>query len=307
MYPKFDCTVIGDALIDILLPLNGMADITSLQKGGVVNTKAHFTMGGIANVAYYISRLGGKAAAICKVGNDYFGQLFTRDLAQNQVTGHLGISETESTGMSFVVILPDGERFFIDDRGANPGLSYDDFDIDLADNSKFLYISGYSFQDDGFLPAVSRLFEEIGSSTSIVFSPGAPNLAERYRDIFLDIIRKYANIVILNEAEARNLTALTPADEMLDKLLSVANIAALTLGAGGSIVANHRERIIIPADKVKIVDTTGAGDGYAGALLYGLAQGWTLKKAGELAGLVAAEVVGCQGARAVFPRVSELM
>ncbi|MBN1643749.1 MAG: hypothetical protein JW856_02875, partial [Dehalococcoidales bacterium] len=197
-------------------------------------------------------------------------------------------------------------RFFIDDRGANPFLRYEDYDIDVINNSRYLYFNGYSFQDDGFLEDISRLLSEVNSKTSIVFGPGAPNLAKKYRNDFLKLIKKHVAVVILNEEEAISLTGENSTGEIIGNLLKITDIVALTLGARGSIVANHQERIRLKACKAEVVDTTGAGDGYTGAFLYGLSRGWSLKKAGELAGKVAASVVSVRGARVKHSQLHKL-
>ena len=78
--PDIDCTVIGDAMIDVVLPLTDVQDITSLAEGGVTNTKRRLFAGGAANIAYYVKQLGGSSAFIGRVGDDHFGKLFLDDL-----------------------------------------------------------------------------------------------------------------------------------------------------------------------------------------------------------------------------------
>jgi len=296
--------VVGDAMIDISLPLSDIEDIYSLSQGGVTNTKMRLSLGGSANIAFYITKLGGSSAFIGRVGDDYFGKVFQEDLGENGILANVSISKGENTGVVFVLVFPNGERFFIDDRGANAKLRYEDFNLDLIRDSKYFLFNGYSFQNKGVGDSIKRLLEEIVNDTGVVFNPGAPNLARKFKDTFTDVIGKYVSVLILNEAEARCLTRCSSEREMIDYLLSLADTVAITKGRGGSIIARQDEIYEIKASTAKVVDTTGAGDAYAGGFIYGLCQGWNLKDAGELASKLAARVVSHLGARVDVPNLT---
>lgn len=294
---NIDCTVVGDAMIDVVLPLPNIKDIYSLSQGGVTNTKMKISAGGSANVAFYISQLGSNSAFIGKVGDDYWGRLFLDDLRKNNITANVSISRTENTGVVFVLVFPDGERCFIDDRGANVGLKYEEIALDLIRDSKYIFFSGYSFQDETILNCIRKLLDVTANDTSIIFNPGAPNLAKEFRESFSNFIREYVSILILNEAEAKYLTQGHSENEVIDSLLSLADTVALTKGERGSIVTRRGERHEIAASPIKVVDTTGAGDAYTAGFIYGLSHGRDIKSAGEFASKVAREVVACLGAR----------
>jgi sugar/nucleoside kinase (ribokinase family) len=74
-------------------------------------------------------------------------------------------------------------------------------------------------------------------------------------------------------------------------------IAAITMGAKGSVVVAGAETHEVAAEPVEVVDTTGAGDLYAAGFLYGLTAGRPLPECGRLGSLAAAEVIGHIGAR----------
>lgn len=71
----------------------------------------------------------------------------------------------------------------------------------------------------------------------------------------------------------------------------------MTLGENGSLVMHGGEAYTIDGLSVKAIDTTGAGDMYAGALLYGITNGMTWRQAGHLASHAASRVVSQMGAR----------
>lgn len=297
MRHRLDCAVVGDAMIDILLPLSNVRDIYSLAQGGVTNTKMSLSPGGSANVAFYITKLGGTSVFMGKIGDDYFGKIFLEDLERNGIRASVSASKGENTGLVFALVFPDGERFFVVDRGANANLKYEDISFDLIRNSEYLYLTGFSFQDEETSGSIKRILEEIAKDIIIVFNPGAPNLAKELRDSFIKVIHQYVSVLILNEAEARFLTECGSERETIDYLLSLADTVALTKGDSGSAIARQGEIYYIKAAPVKVVDTTGAGDAYAAGFIYGLCQDWDVQTAGEFASKVAERVVSHLGAR----------
>ncbi|HLF79833.1 MAG TPA: PfkB family carbohydrate kinase, partial [Dehalococcoidia bacterium] len=84
----------------------------------------------------------------------------------------------------------------------------------------------------------------------------------------------------------------------LQKVRGHCEIAALTRSEKGSVVISGDEIHVIDAEKVKVVDTTGAGDAYAAGFLYAYTQGRDLRDAGRLGGKMASEVISHYGARA---------
>jgi len=295
---SIDLTVIGDAMVDVVLPLSDIEDISSLSQGGVTNTRMSLSPGGAANVAYYMSKLGGRSAFTGRIGDDYYGRLFTADLEKHGIIANVTIDPDENTGVVHVLVFPNGERFFIDDRGANANLACEDIDLNLVKASRFLYFLGYSFQDEKAIRNIIKVLDDIPGDTEVVFNPGAPNLADKFRKEFTDVIREHVDILILNEAEARCLTQCDSNEEIIASLLAITGIVALTRGEPGSVVAKKNEIHTIEAIPVEPVDTTGAGDAYSAGLIYGLCQGWDLRAAGEFASKVAGRVVSHLGARA---------
>jgi len=295
--PDIDCTVIGDAMIDVVLPLTDVQDIASLAEGGVTNTKRRLFAGGAANIAYYVRKLGGSSAFIGRVGDDHFGKLFLDDLERNGIIANVAKDADTNTGTVFALVFPNGQRFFIDDRGANTNLRYEDIDLSIIRRSRFLCFLGFSYQDEGFMDCIEKVLDGTSSNVAVVFNPGAPNLATKYRKTFTDVIREHVDILILNKAEARNLTQCDSDKEMLDSLLALTDTVALTRGEQGSIVATRDEIHEIKTATVTTLDTTGAGDAYAAGLIYGLSHNLGLMEACEYASRIAASVVTHFGAR----------
>jgi len=109
-------------------------------------------------------------------------------------------------------------------------------------------------------------------------------------------IVKNANILFLNEEEAKALTNLEP-EKAIEQISNDIDTVAIKLGAQGSIIRHNNNIIKINGIKAKAVDSTGAGDMYAACILYGLSKGWNIEKSANLASFAAAKVVEQIGAR----------
>ena len=105
------------------------------------------------------------------------------------------------------------------------------------------------------------------------------------------------------KAAAREITGETDYEKIATKLLALGPIVvAVTMGAEGSLIASDGEMAHVPAFKVSVVDSTGAGDAFMGGLSYGLLQGWDRKQIGSFANACAAICCTKVGARAMGKR-----
>lgn len=296
--PKLVTTIIGDAMIDYALPIVNPKDLRYLFSGGVTSTKTTVTPGGATNVAVVLSSLRSSTAFIGKVGNDQCGKYIHRDLIKNGVKSKLAVSEKLPTGKVFNLILPNKQRFFLVDRGANSELTANDIDENICLNSNMVYFSGYSFQDNDTKCSVLNLVNFISHDVKLIFNPGAPNIAQDYKKDILNTIQKHVHIVILNEAEASALMGCSGMDAIHELLSLGIDNCAITMGAGGSIVASPSKILTIrPELMFNPVDTTGAGDAYAAGFIHGLQKRWSLEKIGEFASKIAATMVMIHGTR----------
>ena len=118
---------------------------------------------------------------------------------------------------------------------------------------------------------------------------------------------RYVSLVIPNQTEISLLTGVEIKDEpSLDeaivkiKEMGVKDVI-VTLGSKGSIVASDGEKVFVPSQKVKAVDTTAAGDTFCGALCVALSEGLELDKAASFATKASALTVQRMGAQASIP------
>jgi len=104
-------------------------------------------------------------------------------------------------------------------------------------------------------------------------------------------------LLFCNEEEAKSLTGQDDIVKCAHEIHKHAENVALTLGPNGSLIMHGGEAIPVEGVSTEAIDTTGAGDMYAGGLLYGITNGLGWKEAGHLASHAAARIVSQLGAR----------
>lgn len=304
VFEEIDCTVIGDALWDIIIK----ASSHTLVKNSVsLCSYISLHSGGSANVATGISALGGSSVFVGKIGGDLLGDLYVADLEAYKVNRVLFKAKNERTGVAITLVEESGERSFLVYRGANDLLSPREVKSvsNVIEKSNFLYVSGYSLdnppQRDAVLKAVDIALK---SNVKIVFDPAAYTLTKKLKPIFLDLTKK-CYIFCPNLDEAKSLIDKGNTTNIIKTFKDRVPVLVLKLGARGSIITTEDQIIRIPPFKVKCVDTTGAGDAFISALIYGLCRNYPLKKAGLLANRFASRVVTSYGARS-YPSKAEI-
>lgn len=298
----FDCVTIGDIFIDI----NVKMDINRIVKGGVSECDEFICMpAGISNIAVALSILGCKVALIGKCGSDIFGEFFIKDVENYRVTPYI-FKDNLPTGLLLSLIDYFGERSFIILRGANNNLNTNEIKEILPKiKYKYLYTTGYSLahypQREAILYGM-----EIGKSASAItiFDPGSYNIINSNREYFLQALR-FTDILSCNLEEALALTVTDNLNDALHNLSNSIKTVVIRLGKEGCIICIDKEVKRIPSYSIKTVDTTGAGDAFTGALIYGLINNWSVYKAAYFASLFAAYKVTKIGARS-FPSNNEV-
>ncbi|OLC92252.1 MAG: hypothetical protein AUI92_05575 [Thaumarchaeota archaeon 13_1_40CM_3_38_6] len=103
----------------------------------------------------------------------------------------------------------------------------------------------------------------------IVFACTPYNLIKLNRSTFLKLL-KMTYCLCLNLEEARALTKRKKISIIISQLMSSIKLLALTLGKNGCIIASKNQLVRVNTKKVKVVDTTGAGDAFAAAIIFGI-------------------------------------
>jgi ribokinase len=279
--------VIGSANADLVVPADRRPGGGETVLGG----DTILSPGGKgANTAVAAARLGADVALLGAVGDDPYGELLKRSLAESGVdTAPLRTSE-RPTGIAYITVTPDGENSILVSPGANSGLRPEDVELYGAE----VVVLSLEIPLETVEYAVARAAEG-GVRTLLNLSPAAELSPETLGKL---------DVLLVNEHEAAYLLG-EEAD--LPKLLELGPKAAVvTLGAKGAAVVTADGVTEVPSPKVEAVDTTGAGDAFAGALAASLAKGATLTDAARKAVRVAAISVTRQGAQPSYPTAAEL-
>ena len=252
--------------------------------------------GSCANTGSTVSLLGGSATLWALVGQDELGDRYARGLDEVLGDHHLVRREGAPTGKCLSLVSSvDAERTMLTDLGTAMALEPEEVAMDAVEQARWLHVTGYLFtggrMGDAAMAALDRALH---AGTKVSFDLGDAFVIDHFRDAVERVIDRYADVVFMNEEEGRKLGAGDPA-ESLQSLGGRASTVVLKLGRRGSLIKHGSEIVPVEALQVEAVDTTGAGDSYAGGFLYGLSKGWSLESCGRLASAVAALTVGQVG------------
>jgi ribokinase len=247
-----------------------------------------------ANQAAAAARAGAKPIFIGAVGTDSVGGDILADLSARGVDVTLVSRSSEPSGVALITVSVGGENSIVVAPGAN---------ATLEATAIVAIVAAHVVKGSVLLCQLEISPEVVSASASEVEKAGGRfvlNLSpSRYVSPKLLAL---ADPLILNQNEAADLASSAidgPADAqtVARRLLATSRSVVITLGADGAIVADSTGVTHAAAVRVPVVDTTGAGDAFAGALAAGLAAGDDLAtsvNAGTAAGAAAVQHLGAQ-------------
>lgn len=301
----------GNALTDILLQINDDNVLFNLNllKGGMnlidliklEEIRSHFDMltskkaagGSASNTVNGITRLGGQAGFVGKVGNDETGDFFRDDTINNGVVPILSYSSNQS-GVCTVLVSKDGERTMCTFLGAAAELEVDDIKPEMFEGYDIFHIEGYLVQNHDLIYNAVKHAKKAGLLVSIDMA--SYNVVEANLDFLKKLVAEYVDIVFANEDEARAFTGKEPEDALI-KIAENSYIAVVKVGKDGSYVMSDSIKHTIEPYVADCIDTTGAGDLYAAGFLYGLSRDLPLDICGKIGSYVSSQVVEVIGAK----------
>jgi sugar/nucleoside kinase (ribokinase family) len=246
--------------------------------------------GSCANVLRVASLAGAVTSYSSAVGHDANGAAFVEALARCAVRDHVARVDGR-TGTSVILVTPDGERTMNTHLGVCRQYRPEFVPVDEIRASKIFFTTGYIFDTPNQIAAIERAFDAArGSGARIALDLADRFVMERSRG---HLERQFAlgiDLLFANADESRALTGLDPAAAARE-LSSRVRIASVTDGANGAYLGAGRKVEHVPARRVEVVDTTGAGDCFNAGFLRGLVAGLPLYACGELATSLAAETI----------------
>lgn len=310
---NYDVIGIGNPLIDLLLKVNeDLVVELNLNKGNfnpisqeqlniILDKIQHHDItkapgDSTANTLAGISRLGGNVIFCGKIGNDESGIYYEEKLEDAKVLPKL--SKTNgTTGQCLCFITPDSERTFAAHLGVCIDLKKEDILEEDIKQSKILHLTGYQLENKNLRETAFHAMEIAKKNNlKISIDLADPGLITRCKEDLLDIVKNFADIIFVNELEAKAFTGLEEKDA-LNEIAKLVDIAIVKLGEKGSLIKSNDEYHEIQIFPVEVVDTTGAGDMYAAGVLYGISNNLSLERSGKIGSYVASLVVSQIGAR----------
>lgn len=255
-------TVIGSINLDRTIRVKEMA-----KPGETIHASEVFSAGGGkgANQAVAAKRSGAKTAFIGAVGNDDAGKTMRELLGYEEIKLD-GIAELDkvATGQAYIVVDEKGENSIMIHAGANGKITPEHVveHADLIKESDFVIAQ---FESD--LASTIKAFEvayQAGVKTILNPAPAMRTVPEE--------LLKTTDVIAPNETETEILTGIKVVDEesmrkAAAKLHALGiKVVLITIGSKGSFYSMDGQSGIVPAFKVKAVDTTAAGDTFIGAL-----------------------------------------
>ena len=294
----YDVITVGSATVDVFVKTKG--DILKIKHPNapeehmlvypvgtkiLIEQKKTLTGGGGTNTAVSFSRIGLKTAFLGKLGNGELASTILNQLQKENVqfigtktqsgsSRIFGIADSkhseEQTGYSVILDSIEHDRTILTYKGINDELSFSEINKD-AINAKWMYFSSMTGNSYKTLEKLALYCSK--KHILIAFNPSSYLCKQGYK--FLKKLLLQTNVLVLNLEEARILTGKSNAmqPELL-KLLRRFGPKIIVITDGKNLVQvydGHYHYSCQPR-KVKVIETTGAGDAFASAFVAGLIQ-----------------------------------
>ncbi|MBO7067688.1 MAG: adenosine kinase [Bacteroidaceae bacterium] len=309
---------IGNALVDVLVQIDNDSLLTTLglPKGGmqliderqqqVLNQRMQSlhpqkaTGGSAGNTILALANLGLKPGFIGKVGKDQMGDFYAENCSQTGIETLLTTCETH-TGVANTFISADGERTFGTYLGAAALMQAAEITASMFQGYQLLHIEGYLVQNHELIEKICQTAKQEGLMLSIDLA--SYNVIQTNLSFFQHLVKDYIDIVFANEEECTAFTGEADPKNGLRKIADLCRLAIVKLGSKGATAMwgisseQYGTTAFVPAKKVKVIDTTAAGDFFAGGFLYALGTGATLENCLQAGALLSSNVIQVVGTR----------
>lgn len=303
-----DVITIGDAMIAMCPEKRGPIMFT--------NTFEKKIGGAELNVAIGCSRLGIKAGWIGNVGDDDFGEVILRSLrADNVDDSQVRIVEGYQTSIYFREVLSDGSSrsFYYRQNSPASTMKLEDLNEEYFKKAKILHITGVF---PSILPNNKKLVLEairLAKQNGLLISLD-PNIRlklwtkEEARDFIINILND-VDILLVGDEEVEVLLQTTNLEKALKEFFSY-GISKIVIKRGdkGAIGFDGKDIFCIDAIRPKaLIDTVGAGDGFAAGFLTSIIKGESFEESIRFANAVGSLVVGVEGDNEGLPFYQEVL
>ncbi len=249
--------------------------------------------GTAANAAITAARMGASVAFVGYLGADLYGDQHLAELHEHGVDTSLVVRGADATPISAIFVKPDGARSIVNYNGGASRLTAADVD--------FQHLRPKVVLLDGHQPALALAIAEWATRHNIVTILDADTVNPGNQEL----VRRCA-IVAASEHFSVAYTGAATAVEGMARLAELAPAVIVTLGEAGLIWQVGAQAGSLPAFTVPVVDTTGAGDAFHGALAAGAARDMEWRELLRFASAAGALCCTKHGARLGIPSAQEV-
>lgn len=296
-----------DAAIFGLIVADLIAEPMDLRRppapGGLqlVNSITLTTGGNVCNTGLAMAKMGMKVAAAGMVGNDVLGGAVIERLTEGGMdTSAVFQTSQAQTAATVVAVEPGGERVFFHTPGATPLLDADAFRRCFGVFEQCAWVQvGYFGLLPTLTPALPQVLAELRKAApAIKIALDTVNPPAKWE--LLEPILPHLDLFAPSRTEAAALTGEQTPQKMAARFRKhmPKGLIGIKLDAEGCYLDDAKEAVTVPACRISVVDTTGAGDTWFGALLTALIRRMPLRDAGRFANRAAADCCTAIGASA---------
>jgi len=255
----------GDALIDFVPTRNTEGREALMPAVG----------GSCLNVAIGMARLGAPTGFVGGISTDLFGRMIADHAAASNVELGLATRSDRQTTLAFVrVVAGESSYAFYDEATATRNWAYRRGSVPFA-NVEAVHVGSTTLVDDQGAAETKALVADARASSTICFDPNCrPNLVKD-KPAYLARMTAFAegaDLVKMSDVDFAYLFGAEPYEQRASALLGQGtSLVVITRGSDGAIAWHAKAgQVEVPAPKVAVADTIGAGDSFQAALMFAL-------------------------------------
>lgn len=256
------------------------------KRGQDVSIKESFDkVGGCAiNTGKTLKNLGIEPYIVSSIGTDEVGKKIDKYLSEKDFKKEcIKKLENEKSGYCLTLVEDKGERTFLYYSGCEDYYYEDMISESLSKNISYIYLTGYYLLDESFSLKILEKIKDLKSyGAKLLFDPGS--LVRDIKEDTLFEILKISDYLVPNQSEVKYIEEkLNIKDFATWCLKNGATWVIIKNGAKGLTAYDHKNTYSHSSYKVKAIDTTGAGDSFAGGLIYSLINNFSYAKSLDIA------------------------
>ena len=304
--------------MDVITIGDGMIAMCPLKKGPIIfsDTFERKIGGAEFNVAIGCSRLGLKSGWISRIGNDDFGKYILKTVRGEDVdTSEVKLVDGYQTSVYFREVLSDGSSrsFYYREKSPTSTMNLKDLNEEYFKTAKILHITGVfpsiNKNNQKVILEAVRLAKKFNLIVSFDPNIRLKMWTREEAKSFIEKLLLSVDILLIGDEEIEILLGETTIEDAIKTFHNYGiEKVVVKKGAKGAIGSDGKNVYDVEAIKPKaLVDTVGAGDGFAAGFLTALLKGQTLENCVRFANAVGSLVVGVEGDNEGLPYYDDVL